>query len=98
MLKRKQILSLGEMHISVNVDETKHLLLEIVYQNEETKTRIFSKDEFKLVRIGRVRDNEIVLENYAYSRVHTSFTYDDRIGEWFVQDGIDGKTSTNGTW
>lgn len=77
---------------------SKNLLLEIVYQNEETKTRIFSKDEFKVVRIGRVRDNEIVLENYAYSRIHTSFVFDEKEQIWYVQDGIDKKKSTNGTW
>ena len=99
MLKKKQtIISLEEMYVSVNIDNNKHLLLIIAYQKEKTKMRIFSKDNFKLVRIGRGTENEIVLRNNVYSKVHTSFTFDDKVGEWFVQDGIDGKASTNGTW
>ncbi len=79
-------------------NRSKDLKLEIVYQNEETKTRIFSKDEFKLVRIGRGKENEVVLDNYAYSRVHSSFHYDEKLGEWYVMDGYQGRKSTNGTW
>jgi len=51
-----------------------------------------------VVKIGRNRDNDLVLENYAYSRVHTSFFYNKTDKSWYVQDGISDKTSTNGTW
>ncbi len=39
-----------------------------------------------------------MLENYAYSRVHTSFYYDNEEKSWYVQDGFENKSSTNGTW
>lgn len=72
--------------------------LEIVYLSEETKTKIFDPDHNKIVRIGRQKDNEIYLENYAYSRIHTTFFYQSNQNAWFIMDGTDGKPSTNGTW
>jgi pSer/pThr/pTyr-binding forkhead associated (FHA) protein len=74
-----------------------NLKLEIVYLNEETKTKIFTPEN-KTVKIGRQKDNDIYLENYAYSRVHTTFYYNFQESAWFIMDGTDGKPSTNGTW
>lgn len=77
---------------------TNALKLELAYGNEETKTKIFNKDNFPMVKIGRHKDNDIVLENFAYSRLHTTFCYNSQENGWYVQDGYDGKVSTNGTW
>jgi hypothetical protein len=73
------------------------LKLELAFGNEETKTKVFRK-EHKIVKIGRNKDNDILLENYAYSRVHTSFFFNQNQQCWYVQDGYESKTSTNGTW
>lgn len=70
----------------------------MVYGNEETKTKVFTKGHGKCIRIGRNRENEIVLENYAFSRIHTSFFFSKIDDSWFVQDGFEDKPSTNGTW
>ena len=72
--------------------------LEIVYLNEETKTKVFDADHSTIVRIGRHKENEIYLENYAYSRVHTTFFYLSQENAWYIMDGTEGKASTNGTW
>ena len=74
------------------------LKIELAFGNEETKIKNFSNEIFPVVKIGRNRDNDLVLDNYAYSRIHTSFFFNSFEDAWFVQDGIDGKKSTNGTW
>jgi hypothetical protein len=86
------------VHFSVEVESnTQALILEVAFGNEETKIKTFSKDH-KLVKIGRNRDNDIQLENYAYSRIHSTFFYNPADESWYVQDGIENRTSTNGTW
>jgi len=96
MIRSKCIISLGDIHFSIEV-ENSNLKLEMVLQNEETKTKVFVKEN-KVVRIGRNKDNEIYLNNLAFSRVHTSLIYDEIEQAWGLQDGFDNKTSTNGTW
>ena len=51
-----------------------------------------------MVKVGRSRDNEIVLDDSAYSRVHTHFYFDHFEDAWFLLDGSEYKPSTNGTW
>ena len=97
-LFKKHIISLGEVHISCETDQNNNLKIDIVYGNEDVKSKTFSKGKDKTVRIGRGKDNEIVLENYVFSRVHTSFFYSIIDDSWHVQDGIEDKKSTNGTW
>lgn len=94
----KSIISLGEVHLAVDVDDQQSLKIDIIYQNEETKTKVYSKAYKKIIRAGRNSDNEIVLQSDCLSRVHSSFVYDDSANGWFVQDGIGEKPSTNGTW
>jgi len=96
-ITKRSIISLGDIHLFIDIDLYKNLNIEIVYQTEETKNKIFSK-ETKLIRIGRNKGNEIVLDNYAYSRVHTIIQYDDKDDNWYISDGFEGKFSTNGTW
>lgn len=51
-----------------------------------------------MVKLGRDLKSDIILESYAFSRVHTSFIYNDQTEKWYVQDGYLNKKSTNGTW
>ena len=60
--------------------------------------KVFPKETFKLVKIGRNKDNQVSLEGYAFSRIHTSFYYEEEVNEWYIRDGYDNKNSTNGTW
>jgi len=59
---------------------------------------VFSKEKYKVVRLGRHKKLEVELSDNWFSRIHTLFIYDNEKHEWYVQDGIDGKNSTNGTW
>jgi pSer/pThr/pTyr-binding forkhead associated (FHA) protein len=75
----------------------KTLNLEIS-NNGSNKTLIFSKEKNKIIRIGRSKNLEIVLDNNWFSRIHTSFIFNKDDQEWYIQDGIDDIKSTNGTW
>lgn len=97
-LLKKNIISLGEIHLAIDIDNLDQMRLEIVYPNEETKTKIFPKENGKVIKVGRSRDNDITLENSAFSRVHTMFEYSQADGCWYVQDGNGETNSTNGTW
>ncbi len=97
-LFKKHILSLGEVHLSAEVDSSQNLKIEIVYGNEEIKYKIFKKEHGKMIKLGRNKDNDIVLESFVFSRVHTSFFFSQVDNSWHVQDCIDDKKSTNGTW
>lgn len=85
------------MHISVDADSAGNLKLEMVYANE-TKRKIYPKGIGKVIKLGRNQTNDIVLDNFAYSRIHCSFFYSKEDESWYVQDGFEGKFSTNGTW
>ena len=100
LLARFTFLSKSTLSIIIFIIKNRNfaLKLELAYGNEETKTKIFNKEYYKVVKIGRNRENDIVLENYAYSRIHTSFYFNSQDNAWYVQDGIENKTSTNGTW
>ncbi len=90
---------MGEIHFSCEVDSyNQSLIVDIAFGNNETQMKVFKKENFPLVKIGRNADNEIVLENYAYSRRHTSFFYSSSDESWYIQDGFENKPSTNGSW
>ncbi len=90
---------MGEIHFSCEVNSFDNsLVVDIAFGNDETKMKIFKKENYPVVKIGRSSDNEIVLENYAYSRRHTSFFYNSSDESWYIQDGFENKPSTNGTW
>lgn len=69
----------------------------MVYANE-TKRKLYTKGSNKIVRLGRNQTNEIVLNSFAYSRVHCTFFYSSKENAWFIQDGFEESHSTNGTW
>ncbi len=98
-ITKKHIISVGEIHFSCEVEPSDSTLkIELAFGNEETKTKLFQKEFYQTVKIGRNKDNDLVLDNYAYSRIHASFIFNQEDDAWYVQDGIDNKASTNGTW
>ena len=70
--------------------------LVLATNSEMIITKIFPKDIYKKVRVGRNKDNEVFLDGYAYSRIHTTF-YNNN-DSWYIVDGYCDKYSTNGTW
>ncbi len=50
-----------------------------------------------MVRIGRLNVCEITIEDNSLSKFQSAITYDPARG-WMLQDGYEGRPSTNGTW
>jgi hypothetical protein len=82
-------------NLLINQPRNLDLKLDFAFGDGETAAKSFSK--YQVVKIGRGKDNDIVLENYAYSRLHTSLYFDSKQECWYVQDGME-KPSLNGTW
>jgi hypothetical protein len=95
---RKHIVSLGDIHISIEVDTFQSLKIEIVSGNEETKSKLFTKTHVGLVKIGRSKENDIVLSRNSFSRVQASFYFNETSNNWILQDGTGNMKSKNGTW
>lgn len=96
-LMSKNIVSLGDIHVSLEVDPNKCLKIDVVGNKDEI-IKIFSKDFEGPIRIGRCKKNEIFLNNSALSRIQTSIKFHSESQLWIIEDGLDGRKSTNGTW
>lgn len=99
-LKYKNIISLGDIHILLQIEEnTKNLFIEIVAnKGEEIITKNFNKNFKGPIKIGRSKSNEIVLNNTTLSRTQASISFNSTNNSWILQDGIGSKPSMNGTW
>lgn len=100
VLRPRNIVSLGDTHILLEVDTQSHALkIEIAAsQGDQVFSKIFSKNFEGTIKLGRSKSNEIVLNNTTLSRTQTSLSYDSIRGFWVIQDGIGNKSSLNGTW
>lgn len=98
VLRSKHIVSLGDTHVSLEIDQFNCLKIEVVANKEETITRIFSKDFEGPIKLGRCKKNEVVLMNSTLSRVQTSIFFNSSNQTWVIEDGLGNKKSTNGTW
>lgn len=98
-IDKKLFLSLGEVHFSVETkDAINHKIeIEITYDSNTTKKYEFDKDK-KIITLGRGKKCDILLYHLSYSRIQTTFWFDEKEQEWFLQDGNEEKKSTNGTW
>jgi len=60
---------------------------------------IFELSEFNIVTIGRDPKCSIAFPgDQAFSKIHTTFLYDNFAKCWKMKDGSVDKSSTNGTW
>ena len=51
----------------------------------------------EVLRIGRMNNCEVQIEDSLLSKYQAHITYSD-INGWVLMDGYEGKASTNGTW
>lgn len=98
-INKKLFISLGEIHFSVEQgDLDEKLSIEMTYDSNTNKHFEFDGKDSKIVTIGRGKKCDISLHPSSYSRIQTTFTYDEDEKFWYVQDGNGEKLSTNGTW
>ena len=94
---QKHKFSLGDVHFSVEPKPGGALELEMNTENGEIESYLFGIAK-ELVKIGRSKENDIILKNLAYSRIQTSLIYKEEENVWYIQDGFEEKRSMNGTW
>ena len=89
-------------YVTVTINE-KNKTLEIGNlsrkDNNELQKQTFDSQKIKEVTIGRdSKCNFAFPKDKSFSRIHTTFTWDDNEQVWKIIDGSKNKSSTNGTW
>lgn len=98
-LVSKHIISLGEIHISIENEPTNNSIkIDLINGNEDVKSKIYNKEYSNIIKIGRNKDNDFYINNSSLSRVHTSILYKKEINSWILIDGTEKRKSTNGNW
>ena len=100
-LKQKEIISAGNIIFQVSPIENNNL--EIVNLSKQSLSmnpkQHFNASSKKEVTIGRNKDCDFSFPNNKnFSRIQTTFEYDEENQEWIIIDGSRTKSSTNGTW
>jgi len=100
-IKQKELIIAGNIIFQVSPIENKKL--EIINLSKDNLSSVpkqtFDASSKKEVTIGRNKDCDFSFQgNKSFSRVHTTFEYDEEKNEWIMIDGSKIKSSTNGTW
>ena len=100
-LKQKEIILAGNVVFQINPLENN--VLEITNLSSQdlssTPKRTFDASSKKEVTIGRNKDCDFAFpNNKSFSRLQTTFEFDEENQEWVIIDGSKSKSSTNGTW
>ena len=100
-LKQKEIISAGNIIFQISPIENNHL--EIVNLSKQSLSispkQTFDPSSKKEVTIGRNKDCDFSFHNNkSFSRIQTTFEFDEENQEWIIIDGSRTKSSTNGTW
>ena len=100
ILKQKELIVAGNIIFQVNPIDNNNL--EIVNLSNESASmprQTFNPSSKKEVTIGRSKDCDFSFpDNKSFSRIHTTFEYDEESKGWGIIDGSKIKSSTNGTW
>ena len=99
-LKQKELIFIGNILFQASPIGNN---LEIANLSQENKTSVqkqtFDASSKKEVTIGRGKTCDLAFpDNKSFSRIQTTFEYDEENKEWNIIDGSKLKSSTNGTW
>ena len=100
-LKQREIILAGNVIFQINPLENN--VLEITNLSNpdlsNTPKQTFNASSKKEVTIGRNKDCDFAFpNNKSFSRLQTTFEFDEENQEWVIIDGSKTKSSTNGTW
>ena len=100
-IKQKELIIAGNIIFQVSPIETNKL--EIINLSKDNISSVpkqtFDASSKKEVTIGRNKECDFSFQgNKSFSRIHTTFEYDEEKNEWIMIDGSKIKSSTNGTW
>ena len=100
-LKQKEIISAGNIIFQVSPIENNNLeVVNLSKQNLSVSPKqTFDASSKKEVTIGRNKECDFAFpNNKSFSRIQTTFEFDEENQEWVIIDGSRTKSSTNGTW
>ena len=100
-IKEKEIISAG--NIIFLISKVNDNNLEIVNLSKKELSpmpkQLFDASRQKIVKIGRNKDCDFSFpKDKSFSRIQTTFEYDEELKLWNIYDGNKVKSSTNGTW
>ena len=102
IIKQKELISAGDIIFQVipmNDNFLEIIHLERKKKNNKNNNQIFEGKKNKVVQLGRSKDCDFFFpKDKSFSRIQTTFQFDDDKKEWTVIDGNENKSSTNGTW
>lgn len=100
-LKQKEIISAGNLLFEVTpIDDGCLQIINLSKKDSSQENKkLFDPTKVQEVTIGRGADcNFSFAKDKSFSRIQTSFLYDENTKEWTIIDGSKTKSSTNGTW
>ena len=102
ILKQRELISAGNMIFQINITDDKNLEitnLSCKDNNGAIMKEVFKYNETTEVSIGRDSKCTIAFpKDKSFSRIQTTFLFDEKEKQWRVIDGSRSKSSTNGTW
>ena len=100
-LEQKEIIFVGNIIFQVTPIENNHLeITNLSFQDESMPPKqTFDPSSKKEVTIGRNKNCDFSFPiNKSFSRIQTTFEFDEESQKWVIIDGSKIKSSTNGTW
>ena len=100
-LKQKELIYAGNKLFQVSPIDNYNLEISNLSQENisSVQKQIFNAANKKEVTIGRAKTCDFAFpDNKSFSRIQTTFEYDEENKEWLIIDGSKIKSSTNGTW
>ena len=99
-IKQKEIISVGNLIFQISPLQDNCLeISNLSLKTESGSKGIFNPKEINTVTIGRNKNCTFAYpDRKSFSKIHTTFVFDDKNEEWVIFDGTKTKSSTNGTW
>ena len=100
-IKQKELIVAGNVIFQVSPVDNNNLEISNLSKDNASSMpkQTFNASSKKEVTIGRNKDCDFSFHgNKSFSRIHTTFEYDEENKEWVIIDGSKTKSSTNGTW
>ena len=99
-LKQKEIFTAGNIIFQANPLENNNLEISNLSKKELSMipTQTFNASSKKEITIGRNKNCDFAFPgNKSFSRIQTTFEFDEEKQQWIIFDGSKTKSSTNGT-
>lgn len=100
-LKDNDLIQVGDTYISILIpsDDSSQLKLTVIGGSRTGEAFIFEGHESSSISIGRLKDCNVILEDFLVSKHQAQISFSHMLG-WTLQDGAaeDRRSSTNGTW